>query len=81
MIDKDVALLVLIARQLENTYEELSGMVLENKNRSPKWKVTKIDDQTTVVDKLMPLRQLYRTLDSLTKQPVPPSVDVDFGQG
>ena len=74
MIDKDVAILTLIARQLQTIYEDLSATILANKARAPRWQTTEVKDGETVaetyVDKLMPLWQLQRTLDLLSKQQV-----------
>lgn len=77
-IVNDSAHLLIIANHLKDIYNQLHSHIVEAKSHRPTWKVLKtaVMDETgrreeAVVEKLMPIYTLYRTLEKLAYSEYP----------
>ena len=67
----DQATILIPANDVKTIYDDLTSYITESGGQRPVWKVKEIDTTTgkvKIVDKLVPLRRLYRTLEKVAGQ-------------
>lgn len=67
----DQAIILILANSVKTIYDDLTTFITESGGHRPIWKIKEIDTDTgkvKIVDKLVPLRRLYRTLEKVAGQ-------------